>query len=208
MLYCHDANPTNLVLNSTSDMQTIISANLQVWFGEGFRLTAVTKCKSGNLHADSVCPAFVFGPSRPHADISPALPRQPVVFYDETRWDLERDPRRGGEKDGFFLLWHLSGGTATSDFHFRVKTQGSLTYGHDNKHCFTARDALCLSILLHRMMILSPPVWLMCLVVWLWIVASVCLSISFIANQFVFQLVPVLFCTPVFMPVRSRRSTR
>lgn len=78
-----------------------------------------------------------------------ALPRQPVVFYDETRWDLERDLRRGGKRDGFFLLWHPSGGTTTSDFHFRVKTQGSLSYRHDNKRCFTAHDALCLSTLLH-----------------------------------------------------------
>lgn len=32
-----------------------------------------------------------------------ALPRQPVVFYDETRWDLERDLSRGEKKDGFFF---------------------------------------------------------------------------------------------------------
>lgn len=36
-----------------------------------------------------------------------------------------------------------------SDFHFRGKTQGSLSYGHDNKRCFTARDVLFLSVLLH-----------------------------------------------------------
>lgn len=52
-------------------------------------------------------------------------------------------------KEGWiFLLWHPSGGTTASDFHFRGKTQGSLSYGHDNKCCFTAHDVLCLSILL------------------------------------------------------------
>lgn len=45
-----------------------------------------------------------------------------------------------------FLLWHPSGGTTASDFHFRGRTQGSLSYGHDNKRCFTAHDVLCLSI--------------------------------------------------------------
>lgn len=35
-------------------------------------------------------------------------------------------------------------------FSFQGKTQGSLSYGHDNKRCFTAHDALCLSILLQH----------------------------------------------------------
>lgn len=136
-----------------------------------------------------------------------ALPRQPVVFYDETRWDLERDVRRGGKRDGFFLLWHPSRETTTSDFHFRAKTQGSLSYGHDNKRCFTAHDVFCLSILLHLYDDSLPACQLTCLVICLWIVASVCLSICFIASQFVFQPVPMLFCTSVFMPVRGWRST-
>ena len=89
-----------------------------------------------------------------------ALPRQPVVFYDETRYDLERDLKRGEKRNGFFPRpWHPRRGTTTSDFHFRRKTQGSLSYGHDSECCFTARDAPCLSISPLSLMSLSQPVW-------------------------------------------------
>lgn len=53
----------------------------------------------------------------------------------------------------------------------------------------------------------SLPACLACLVVCLRITLSVCPSICLIVRQFDFQLVPMLFCTSVFMPVRSWRST-
>lgn len=142
----------------------------------------------------SVCPIQTPYRYKPHA-----LPRQPVVFYDETRWDLERDLRRDGKRDGFFLPWHPSRGTTTSDFHFRGKTQGSLSYGHDNKRCFTAHNAYCLSILLHLLW------WFfLCLSGWrVWssvaVECLVSLPILFILSQFVFQFslcyfVPLCLC--------------
>ncbi len=51
----------------------------QLW--EGFTFTAVIKCKSWKCHAGPVCPAFVFGPSRPHADISPVLYQDSLSFF-------------------------------------------------------------------------------------------------------------------------------
>lgn len=54
-------------------------------------------------------------------------------------------------------------------------------------------------------MILSPPVWLTCLVVCFWIVASVCLAVCFIASQFVFRLIPMLVCTSVFACQRMKK---
>lgn len=136
-----------------------------------------------------------------------ALPRQPVVFYDETRWDLERDVRRGGKRDGFF-----SSDTPVEElqrpiFISEEKLRG--VWVMDMTTNAVLRPMMCsvcpsCSV---SMMILSPPVWLSCLVVRFWIVASVCLSICFIVSQFVFQLVPMLFYASVFIPVRRRRST-
>lgn len=76
-----------------------------------------------------------------------------------------REAGRGMDR---FLHWHPGGGTTTSDFHFRGRPQGSLSYGYDSKRCFTAHNTLGLSICSTSLIILSWPVWLTCLVCCLW----------------------------------------
>lgn len=116
--------------------------------------------------------------------------------------------REAGRGMDYFLLWHPGGGTTTSDFHFRGKTQGSLSYGHDNKRCFTAHDALCLSICSTSMIILSLSACLTDVFSLLLADRGVCLPIYLLYGELVcLSACPHVILYPVFLSVRGWRST-
>lgn len=97
-----------------------------------------------------------------------------------------------GERWIIFLRRQPSRGTATSGFHFGGKTRVRLSYGRDNKRCFTAHDALCLSICSTLVIILPVSVWLTASVCCLLITDCACLSICFTAG-WCFTLLPCHF---------------
>lgn len=90
----------------------------------GFMFTAVTKnskAESDCLSLSCLCLCPILAPCWYKPD---ALPRQPVVFYDETRWDLVTDLKRGVKKDGFLSPLTSHGKNYYIRFSFHGKNSG------------------------------------------------------------------------------------
>lgn len=133
-----------------------------------------------------------------------ALPRQPVVFYDETRWDLEKDLRRGGKGDGFFF----PSDTRDENYNIRLSFQRkNLRDMTTNAVLLTVMHSVCPFCAI-SVMILSLISWLVSSVVYKWI-KSVFLFFLLAVPVF-FRLHFILFFfffTSAFMPVRSLKNT-